>query len=106
MSGIGLARDIAAWLLPLLVCCLAWPLIRRRRAYVVSAAVLSLTPLFVFYEGMGAFVVVWPLILCIPAYLTLASGSIWGLTCMALPIGLMIGLAAWHLSRWVVRNER
>jgi hypothetical protein len=104
MEPFGLTRDIVAWVLPLLICYLAWPILKRKRAYVVAAAVLCLTPSFVRYEGIGAIFTIWPLVLCIPAYLMGLPQSVWGLVYMVLPAGSFIGLITWYSSRWIVQG--
>ena len=45
------------WFAPVAACYFAWPLLRRRRAYVVAAGVLCLTPL------LGYPLVFWPLVI-------------------------------------------
>lgn len=105
MNTMGLARDVVAWTTPLACCYFAWAILRRRRIYVVIAAVLCLTPVLVSYPGMGSFIMVWPLILSLPAYVMLLPQSLAGLAYMGLPIGTVIGVIAWFLyGRFLSKN--
>ncbi|MEM8682946.1 MAG: hypothetical protein AAGF72_05910 [Pseudomonadota bacterium] len=98
-----LVRDILAWTIPLVVCYFAWPVLRRKRVYMVAAAILCLTPMLVHYKGMGSFITVWPLILSLPAYLMLLPQSLKGLLYMGLPSAVLIGCLAWFWSGRMLR---
>ncbi|MEM8814283.1 MAG: hypothetical protein AAGE85_00505 [Pseudomonadota bacterium] len=99
MDTAALLRDIAAWTIPLVVCYYMWPLLRRRRAYVVTAAILCFTPMFVHFGWMSSYITIWPLVLSLPAYLNLLPGSLEGLGYMGLPGALVVGTIAWLISR-------
>ena len=66
----GAAIHLIAWVVPLLGCWFAWPILRRRRSYLVTAAVLYLTPMPVYYSFFTTWYFWWPLVLCLPAYLS------------------------------------
>ena len=94
------------WYAPVVICYFAWPLLRRRRAYVVVAAILCLTPMLdrLPVTGIGVF----PLIYSIPHYLFLVitdedlqisvSRLVFGFLSLALPLATFVGLVAWQLA--------
>ena len=98
----GFLRDVIAWLVPIGICTVAWPQLRRRRGAIVAAAILCLTPALVHYDGMSSFITVWPLVLSIPAYIILLPESLLGVLYMILPIGTFIGICAWFVSGRIV----
>lgn len=107
LGTVALVQDILAWIIPLVVCYFIWPVLRRRRAYIVAAAVLCLTPMWVNYQWMANNLTIWPLVLCLPVYLDLtAPGSLKGLLYMALPGGLVVGTLAWFISGRIVRPTK
>ena len=73
------------------------------RAYIVAAAVLCLTPVFVHYPFMSGFFTTWPLILALPALIMLLPRSLELLLFMGVPFGTLIGAVAWFLSGSLVR---
>lgn len=90
---------LTACLIPLLSCMLAWPILRRRRVYVVAAAVLCLTPLWTSYGPGWGWGRILPLVLALPGYV-IYLGAPWELfVYMVLPVGVPIGVVTWLLCR-------
>ena len=99
----GAAIHLIAWVVPLLGCWFAWPILRRRRSYLVTAAVLCLTPMPVYYSFFTTWYFWWPLILCLPAYLS-SWEALQVLFHIGAPYGALMGLLALFLSRFLVRR--
>ena len=104
----GVVWQILTWYVPAALCYVAWPVIRRKRAYIVVAAVLCLTPSFASYEFLDQ----WPehfgyadwlapvtaLVAGVPSVLMRLPGSLASLAFMTLPAGVVVGISAWLLS--------
>lgn len=96
----GFIAGTVAWYAPVVVCYFAWPILRRRRAYLVAAAILCLTPNFIDLFA------IWPLVLTIPKYVLLLPESLEIIFDLTLPIGAFVGVMAWLLAmRFVPRNQ-
>ena len=109
----NVVAQVALWYAPIVICYLAWPLLAKRRAYVVTAAVLFLTPVFVdysFVEGWPAYFdyVDWlrptaPLAVSIPEQIARFPENLPVILYMGLPLGALVGIGAWLLARRFVR---
>ena len=91
-----------AWIVPLAVCYFAWPWLRQKRAYIVAAAVLCLTPLFAHYPFMSGFFATLPLILALPASIALLPQSLELLLFMGAPSAILIGGVTWFVAGHLV----
>ena len=102
-------KQVLVWYAPVILCYLAWPILIRRRVYVVTAAVLCLTPVLTGYDFLGRFPTysrlpdwfgpIVPLVVSLPETVMLLPGSLKGLAYMALPLGVFVGVVAWLLTR-------
>lgn len=92
-----LAIDLIAWAVTLAAFCLAWPLLKRRRIYVVVAVVLCLTPGFAYYPIVG-WERAWPLVLCLPYYFMGLNYLPTAWLATAMPIGVMTWLFLGRLN--------
>ena len=90
------------WLVPLLICGHIWPFLRRKRHYVVTAAILCLTPIFAF-PGLTRGFILWPLILGLLSWtLRKIDGPVWfleGLLLSPVQTGIPIGFIVWLLCK-------
>ncbi len=91
------ATYFAVWYAPLAACYFAWPILKRRRVYVVAAATLFLTPV------LGNRYSAWPVfagvlqIVPLSAADTAAIARYLLLAC--LPISAVYAVAAWLMAR-------
>ena len=87
------------WYAPVVICYFAWPVLRRRRAYIVVAAILCLTPMLDFLPGN--WIGVFPLYYSLPHYIALGMNLqqfFSGFLALALPLATFVGLVAWQLA--------
>ena len=98
---------VFAWLIPLVVCFLIWPVLRRRRGAMVAAAVLCLTPIWVAYISIDMPIAIGPLALSLPANYTLLFEGLEGFFRMILPFGIVVGFSIWLVWArvWRRRNQ-
>ncbi len=107
--------QVLLWYAPIMICYFAWPLLAKRRAYVVTAAVLFLTPVFVdygFLERWPAYFdyadwlrPIAPLAVSLPEKFAQFPESLPVLLYMALPLGAFTGIVAWLLARRFVKPD-
>ncbi len=81
------------WYPPLVLSYLAWPVLKRRRAYAVAAAVLCLTPAF---AGNFEF---WPLVVALPWYATEDLENFRFVAYWNIPCAAFVGVMSWMLVR-------
>ncbi len=101
--------QIVIWYVPIVICYFAWPILCRRREYVVAAAVLLLTPVFVdygflehwpsYYPYADWLRPIAPMAVSLPQIINQFPGSATILVFMALPLSAFVGLFAWLLVR-------
>ena len=88
------------WLVPLLICGHIWPFLRQKRTYVVTTAVLCLTPCASFYFGKDSGPQIWPMILTMPQWMAHAFVStLKVLAIFSLVPGILVGVISWLLCR-------
>ena len=101
----GFVIDNLYWYIPVVATYFAWPLLRRRRAYVVVAAIIFLTPMLGLaplpdlVPGTKYFGLL-PLTFAIPTYLGMGFEDFFSSVLpLSLPFAAFVGLAAWLLAR-------
>lgn len=101
----GFVIDNLYWYIPVVVAYFAWPLLRKRRAYVVLTAILFLTPMLGLapmpdlVPGTKTFGL-WPLAFAIPTYFGMGlKDFLLNVIPLALPFATLVGLVAWLMAR-------
>ena len=101
--------QVLLWYAPVLIGLIFWPLLRRRRAYVVVAAVLCLTPVLVDFGFLEEFPArrgfpdwygpIAPLLVALPEKVLQWPDSFPVILYMVLPAGAFVAVIAWFLAR-------
>ena len=90
------AAYFAVWYAPLAACYVAWPILKRRRAYVVAATTLFLAP------AIGTRFAAWPAFASVFQALAARADAVDKaeyLLVACLPISAVYALAAWLIAR-------
>lgn len=94
LFNLDAAAYFAVWYAPLAACYFAWPILKRRRAYVVAAATLFLTP------ALSARFATWPVFAAVFQMFALSyenKAQFFLMYC--LPISAVYAVAAWLIAR-------
>ena len=101
----GFVIDNLYWYVPVVAAYIVWPLLRKRRAYVVLAAILFLTPMLGLapmpdlVPGTKNFGL-WPLAFAIPTYFGMGfEDFLSNVLPLTLPFATFVGLVAWLMAR-------
>ncbi len=104
----AIVKQVLVWYLPLVCCYFSWPLIRRRRPYLIALAVLCLTPVFDCYPLLDSwpkyphyadwFRPIAPLIIGLPGTVLQLPDGLMQFAYMSLPAGVVVGVLAWRLA--------
>ena len=99
--------NTASLTMSLLYACLVWPIIQRRRSYMIAIAILCLTPVSIGYfsDICRSWVSHWPLLMSLPVVIVSLPESLDDLLYVSLPIGTGIGILAYWLSGFLVKRN-
>ena len=106
-KSVEIVLNITSWAISLLYACLIWPIIQRKRSYMVTISVLCLTPVPVKYSVKicRSWIHHWPLLMGLPEIIISLPESLEDLLYVNLPIGTGIGILAYWLSGFLVRRN-